>query len=239
MTATQQPRWTEYVPLDSLTPALKNPKAHADGEIRGAIGEFGYVEPILVDERTGRMVGGHGRRENLIQMRDSGEDPPDGIMAADGDWLVPVTRGWSSRSDQQADALIIALNNLPMKGGWDKNTLAEMMEGLLDSPPSTLVATGFSAVDVDRMLSDLTKSGASPSSLLRDGVGLISRGEEGDAPPVAPWDRDDLSGGDDGDGVPYRQTFGVVVTCEDADAQRLALVDLRTLGYKVRAISSE
>ena len=57
----------EYVPLDQLKKAPRNPKAHSD-DIKTSIGRFGYVEPIVVDERTGCIVAGHGRREALLAL---------------------------------------------------------------------------------------------------------------------------------------------------------------------------
>lgn len=69
-------RRLEYVPLDELKPAERNPKRHAGDAIQASIGKFGYVEPIVLDERTGRLVAGHGRLEALLAERDSGKPPP-------------------------------------------------------------------------------------------------------------------------------------------------------------------
>ena len=56
-------RWTK------LEPALQQSQAAQLDQLGGSISRFGYVEPIILDDRTGRMVAGHGRRETLLKMR--------------------------------------------------------------------------------------------------------------------------------------------------------------------------
>src|SRR5687767_8544629 len=107
------PRRQEYMRIGDMRTAERNPKGHDGPRINGAIARFGFLEQAVLDERTGRMVSGHGRLEQLIEMRDAGQQPPDGItIAPDGEWLWPVIRGWSSRSDVEADAVGITLNRL-------------------------------------------------------------------------------------------------------------------------------
>lgn len=129
-------RRLEHVPLDELVPALRNPKSHALAAIGRSIGQFGYVEPVVVDDRTGRLVAGHGRVEQLRRQRAAGEDPPEGIGE---DWSVPVLRGWASRSDEEAEAYLVAANRLGEVGGWDDHALAELLAGVGELLP----ATGF------------------------------------------------------------------------------------------------
>ena len=62
----------EYLPLSHLQVAPRNPKRHALDQLGASIGRFGYVEPIIVDERTGRLVAGHGRRDSLLRMPELG-----------------------------------------------------------------------------------------------------------------------------------------------------------------------
>src|SRR4051794_2455380 len=120
----------EVVPLDDLLnrPALVNPKKHATESIRDSVTRHGFVEAPTIDERTGRLVAGHGRLDDLKARRDGGEEPPEGVeLADDGTWLVPVQRGWASTSDDAASAYVIASNKLVEAGGWDESMLAEMM----------------------------------------------------------------------------------------------------------------
>lgn len=126
------PRWIDYLPLDELVPAARNPKGHDLDGIRASIERLGMVEVAAVmDERTGRIVGGHGRTEVLAVMaagQDAGAEPPDGVTrGADGRWLVPVYRGWRSRSDADAEVALIGVNQLVTAGGWRRDELAGWM----------------------------------------------------------------------------------------------------------------
>lgn len=114
----QQRLRLEYMPLEELTPADRNPKGHAPLAIDGSMKRFGYMEPVLLDERTGKLVAGHGRRENLLRRREAGEGPPDWIVVKGDAWLVPVTRGWRSRDDADALAAGVAVNRAGELGGW-------------------------------------------------------------------------------------------------------------------------
>jgi DNA modification methylase len=136
----------EYVPLSSLQIAARNPKKHALDQLGGSISRFGYVEPIIIDERTGRMVAGHGRRETLLRMRDSGEQPPTGVTQKDNDWFVPVVRGWASKSDKDAEAYLLASNRHVELGGWDDPELAKLLQEI------DLEGTGFTQDDLIELL---------------------------------------------------------------------------------------
>lgn len=148
--------WLEYRPLDSLPPALRNPKGHDLPGIRANIERRGFAEPVMLDERTGRLVGGHGRQEVLQGMRADGALVPRHIVQApDGDWLVPVTRGWASVDDADAEAMLLALNRLVEAGGTsDPQLLSTMLDELL-AQPAGLDGTGYTADDLDDMLAEL------------------------------------------------------------------------------------
>ena len=124
-------RRIEYIPLSDIKSAPRNPKKHSP-DISGAIDRFGYADAVILDERTGRLVAGHGRKAALEGMKAKGESPPDGVEDRDGDWLVPVQRGWSSRSDAEADAFLVAHNKLTEAGGWDDTELGKLLAGLGD-----------------------------------------------------------------------------------------------------------
>jgi hypothetical protein len=117
--------------LSALTPAQRNPKKHALPALRDSIGRFGYVEPIVLDERTGRLVAGHGRAKALSLMKAKGGKPPAGVAEKDGEWLVPVLRGWASRSDQEAEAYLLASNQLTVAGGWARGAAGRVGEGVI------------------------------------------------------------------------------------------------------------
>lgn len=87
----------EYLPLSTLQIAPRNPKRHALDALGASVNRFGFTEPIILDERTGRLVAGHGRRETLLKMRDAGQTPPAGIRAEGGNWLALLSHPGAPR----------------------------------------------------------------------------------------------------------------------------------------------
>ena len=121
----------EYVPLDELQKWEANPKDHDLGLLNQAIGRWGFLNPVLIDERTGLLNAGHGRLETLEPMRAGGQAPPTYVQTdGGGRWLLPVLRGWASASDADAAARAVADNRTQEMGGWDDAALAEVLEGL-------------------------------------------------------------------------------------------------------------
>lgn len=144
-------RRIEMIALDTLYAAPRNPKRHATEAMRGSIDRFGFVEPITVDERTGRLVSGHGRLDDLRARRDAGQEPPDGVEAQDGYWWVPVVRGWTSRSDAEAAAYVVAANRIGELGGWDRPLLADQLADL----DGDLLGTGYDMADLEQLRSEV------------------------------------------------------------------------------------
>lgn len=143
-------RFVEYVPVDEIDSAPRNPKGHDATGISRSIGHFGLTELPLIDERTGRLVAGHGRRDQLASWQREGRTPPEGVQVDhDGRWLMPVVRGWRSRSDDDAEAYVIASNQLTIKGGWDERQLAEVLHDLGEA--QMLELAGYEAGDLDAL----------------------------------------------------------------------------------------
>jgi len=145
-------RYIEYMPVDELVPAVQNPKQHDAEQIAQSQHRFGYVEPVVLDERTQRLVAGHGRLEGLALLWAAGFDPPEGILEDErGRWNVPVTRGWSSTNDVEAAALLLAVNKLVMVGGMDQDALSQMLSDMNDELTSW-EGIGFSDVELADLL---------------------------------------------------------------------------------------
>lgn len=84
----------------------------------------------------------------------AGQDPPDGIEVdpSTGEWLLPVVRGWASRSDPEAEAYLVMANQSTVLGGWDQRGLADVLQDLAAVDEQLLLASGFTSTDLDDML---------------------------------------------------------------------------------------
>lgn len=147
----------EYVALKELVHWPRNPKDHDLGALSQSFKRFGYTSPILVDEGTGRIVAGHGRVDLLLHLKKSGERVPERVREANGDWLVPVIRGLRFRSEQEAEAYLVADNQLVMLGGWHDQSLYDILKRQLEG--NTLDGMGFTPEDVQDLHERLKEQG--------------------------------------------------------------------------------
>jgi hypothetical protein len=161
----KEDRKLEFMSLAKIRRAKKNPKLHADDAIAASVGRFGYVEPIVLDERTKRLVAGHGRLDVLARMKEAGEKPPAGVRVERGEWLVPVIRGWRSKNDRDAEAYLVASNRTVELGGWDDAELAKMLKSM---GRDEMAATGFGSNDLDAMMQALRDSESATGVSLAD-----------------------------------------------------------------------
>lgn len=145
----------EYMALEELPDDERNPKGHRIADIDASMTRFGYVDPVVLDERTAKLLSGHGRKATLLQRKASGEAPPVGIeIDEDGRWLVPVVRGVRTANDAEAGALIVGVNELVIAGGWDPGRLTALLEETRRET-GTLEGTGYTGARLDEMLAEL------------------------------------------------------------------------------------
>ena len=118
------------LPIGQLTPAPYNPRKvlkptdKAYRKLERSIHQFGLVEPLVWNERTGHVVGGHARLA---------------ILKAMGVAEVPVSV--VNLSDAQEKALNVVLNNQEAQSRYDPSRLADLLEELGVGPELEL--TGF------------------------------------------------------------------------------------------------
>ncbi len=118
------------LPIEQLTPAPYNPRKvlkptdPAYRKLRASLEEFGLVEPLVWNELTGRVVGGHARLRILKEL---------GVAEVP----VSVVR----LSDAREKALNVVLNNQEAQGRYDTGKLADLLTELTGLPELEL--TGF------------------------------------------------------------------------------------------------
>lgn len=151
------PRRIEYLRLDDIAPAEENPKTHDLASLAESVDRLGFIESIIRDERTEKLVAGHGRRLYLMAAEAAGEDVPEGITVDDeGHWRAPVTRGWSSADDDEATAAIVALNGVAASGGVDAKVLNRVLTRLATGTPGGLSGTGYGTKKTEALLRRLS-----------------------------------------------------------------------------------
>ena len=154
-TADQGTRTITYLRLDDIREAEINPKAHDLEAVRKSVKKFGFVTPGLRDDRTGRLIAGHGRTIVLRGMHAAGDPAPAGIRVDDdGMWLAPVITGWASHNDDEAAAYLVIDNHHPTLGGWQDDQLAELLAGIRDADATLLDIIGFTDDDLTALLDD-------------------------------------------------------------------------------------
>jgi DNA modification methylase len=104
------------VPIAQLAPYEHNPRTHSEAQIRQlrrSISEFGFTNPLLIDEQCG-IIAGHGR-----------------LLAAIAEGLreLPCITV-AGLSPTQRQALVIADNQLALNADWDDKLLAQEIAAL-------------------------------------------------------------------------------------------------------------
>ena len=123
-----------------LLPAEYNPRKDlkpGDAEyekLKRSVEQFGYVEPVIWNRTTGRVVGGHQRLKVLIDM---------GYTEVD---CVVV-----ELDEEKEKALNIALNKI--SGEWDKVKLALLITDL-QGADFDVSLTGFESAEIDALFKD-------------------------------------------------------------------------------------
>lgn len=127
----------EYVEIDSLLNYERNARTHSDQQIDqiiASIKEFGFTNPVLIDEAN-VLIAGHGRTAAANKM---GFDE------------VPAIR-LLGLSENQKKALRIADNQLALNAGWDFELLeSELSE--LETADFDLNLLGFDSEFLDDLL---------------------------------------------------------------------------------------
>jgi hypothetical protein len=116
------------LPIHRLKPAPYNPRRElapaAYRKLKKSLAEFGLVEPLVWNELSGHVVGGHARLSILREL--GATEAPVSVVRLD---------------EAREKALNVVLNNREAQGRYDPDKLAELLLELGDTP--ALELTGF------------------------------------------------------------------------------------------------
>lgn len=140
----QQDVAVQYVELDALIPYAMNSRTHSDAQvaqIAASIREFGWTNPVLVDEHKG-IIAGHGR-----------------VLAARklGITKVPCIE-LAHMTEAQKRAYVIADNKLALNAGWDDEVLALELQAL-QGEGFDIDLTGFDDAELAALLEGSCRAG--------------------------------------------------------------------------------
>lgn len=126
----------QEIETSRINPAAYNPRVDLQPEdpeyekLKRSIQEFGYIDPLIWNKRTGNLVGGHQRFKVLM------ETSPEKLTVS----IVDL-------DDHKEKALNIALNKIG--GQWDEMKLSEL---LYELEQEELKISGFESNEIEDLL---------------------------------------------------------------------------------------
>ncbi|WII36834.1 ParB N-terminal domain-containing protein [Paenibacillus thiaminolyticus] len=150
------------ISIERINAAAYNPRVDLQPDdpeyqkLRRSIEEFGYVEPIVWNERTGNMVGGHQRFKILVNEQGRTEVE---VSAVDLD-------------ETQERLLNLALNKV--SGRWDDEALTKLINEL-ESDGADLSLSGFDLDEVDNLKTEYALDEIFEEELENEPSSLVER----------------------------------------------------------------
>jgi DNA modification methylase len=129
------------IPIDKINPAPYNPRIDlkpGDTEyekLKRSIEEFGYIDPLIWNKRTGNLVGGHQRFKILLEKG-----------------LTEIEVSVVDLDETKEKALNLALNKI--SGDWDESKLTDLLSELEESEID-IELTGFDQDDLVDLIESL------------------------------------------------------------------------------------
>ena len=131
----------KYVAIDKLKPNPKNPRLISEdelGKLVWSIKEYGLIQPIIVNEKTNLIIGGHQR-----------------WTAAKSLELETVPVIYVDFNNIEADACNLALNKI--SGEWDFTKLSEFFM-TAEELQNNIYTTGFDSNEIQKIIEDNTQN---------------------------------------------------------------------------------
>lgn len=132
-----------------LIPYANNSRTHSELQIQqiaNSIKEFGFTNPVLIDENN-NLIAGHGR---LLGAELAGLDKVPCIVL-------------SGLTETQKQAYIIADNKIALNAGWDEELLAQELNALAEAGYNVEL-TGFDHSELDELIKAADPTFTPPSS---------------------------------------------------------------------------
>lgn len=132
----------QSIAIRRINPAPYNPRIDlqpsdpAYEQLRKSIDEFGCVQPLVWNKRSGNLIGGHQRLKILIEQ---------GAREVE----VSVV----NLTPEREKLLNIALNKI--QGDWDQEKLARLLDELTKTPEVEVELSGFDLPDIQELIASV------------------------------------------------------------------------------------
>lgn len=154
------------VELSTLVEDEKNARTHPKKNMQAivsSLSQFGQVEPLVVQRKTNKVIGGNGRLAAMKQL------------------------GWTSAQailldidDTKAIALGLALNRTSDLAEWDYGQLSELIQTVIDDNQIPIVELGWEDFEVEQILGadwsppEVSSSYVAPKPTKEDGSAEVT-----------------------------------------------------------------
>jgi len=131
----------EYKQTSNVFGYVNNSRTHSSeqiSQIAASIKEFGFTNPLLIDE-SGGIIAGHGRLSAAKKLN--------------MDEVPTITL--TGLNDTQRKAYVIADNKLALNAGWDDELLALELKGLQEQD-FDLSLIGFDVEELESLLGEIS-----------------------------------------------------------------------------------
>lgn len=129
-----------YKKTSELIPYVNNSRTHSEEQIKqicSSINEFGFTNPVLIDEK-GMIIAGHGRV--LASERLKLDEVPCIVL--------------EGLTEAQKKAYVIADNKMALNAGWDEELLKLELQNLKELD-FNMDLTGFNIDELDNILGEI------------------------------------------------------------------------------------
>ena len=197
----------DTINFEEIIPAEYNPRLISDTEysqLGNSIKEFGLVDPIIINLKNNKIIGGHQRFKVLTEeytLNPQEYETLPLLRLGDIGWIF-TNDDLKLNTEEEEKALNIALNKI--SGDWDYPKLNLVIDDLLDDHTFDIDLTGFDMLDMKDLNIDLDK-----------------------------LDNGSLSDGDD-IGVGGKSYYSMVITCRTTDELNHIYSQLESEGYKLQ-----
>lgn len=193
--------------FNEISPAEYNPRFIDDQEysqLTNSINRFGLVDPIIINLKNNKIIGGHQRFKVLTEQYTLNPQEYENLpllRLGDIGWIF-TDDDLQLNTEEEEKALNIALNKI--SGEWDYPKLNLVIDDLLDDHTFDIDLTGFDMLDMKDLNIDLDKLDNEASD---DSVDVGGNG---------------------------KSQYSMVITCRTTDELNHIYSQLESEGYKLQ-----